>query len=125
MRHFYSLGPLIMTIGFLPFNGLLGAAASTTAIDSIVPEKRIITLAPPAKEIVEAPSGFMHCFTVKEGWNQTLWVPEHRVCQYENSSQGVAWIQGYWNCSQHRIDSNECTGWEWKPPHWEPTFAVF
>ncbi len=89
----------------------------------------IITPVPSAKEEIPTPSGYVHCFNVEAGWYKTAWVPEHRICQYENAPgqavtyEGVAWVGSYWSCTQYT--GTTCTKWEWKPGHWVKTLEVY
>lgn len=84
----------------------------------------IVTPAPEPKEVVVIPEGYKYCFTVGAGWYNDTWVPEHQVCQYENSTHGVAWIQGYWQCDKHNAN-NDCTNWVWKSGRWVKTLEVY
>lgn len=98
---------------------------SPTTTATVVERPMIITTVPAPKEVIETPTGFVNCFTVKEGWYQDIWVAAHRVCQYENSPSGTVWIEGYWACTQYNIDEKKCTTWEWKTAHWEKTLIVY
>src|SRR5207248_1014199 len=89
----------------------------------------IITPVPSAKEMIATPDGFVNCFTVEAGWYKNAWVPEHRVCQYQNvpgqsvTYEGVAWVEGYWSCTGYM--GATCTKWEWKSGHWVKTLEVY
>lgn len=102
---------------------------TTTSPSGATVEKRVVvtTTPPAAKEIIETPKGQVSCFQVAAGWNQDIWVPEHRVCQYPNQASstqtGVAWVESYWACNQYT--DTTCTKWEWKPGHWVKTFEVY
>lgn len=78
----------------------------------------IITEVPAPKIIVDAPVNYVSCSTVPAGWHGTVWIPAHKICQYSNAPEGVAWIEGYWMCTKYKLDSGECTGWDWKDAHW-------
>lgn len=94
-------------------------------VEKVVETRRTVTTpVPAAKEVVATPQGYVQCFTVEAGWFNDIWVPSHRVCQYANTAQGVAWIEGYWGCNKATSDG-VCTNWEWKPGHWEKTFVVY
>ena len=89
---------------------------------------KMVTPVPAPKEIVAAPAGFVNCFIIKEGWFNGVWVPEHRVCQYNPSNEGVAWIEGYWACTQYNSTgkmNSVCTNWDWKPGRWVKTLSVY
>ncbi len=85
---------------------------------------KIITPTPAAKEVVVAPSGYASCFTVADGWYNGTWVPSHQVCQYENSAEGVVWIEGYWGCNKSTPEG-VCSNWEWRKGHWEKKLTVY
>jgi hypothetical protein len=87
----------------------------------------ITTPAPAPQEVVAIPSGYSNCFMVAAGWSNNIWVPEHKVCQYTASgtSQGSAWVDGYWNCSQYSASEGACTKWDWVKGHWVSTFSVY
>lgn len=85
---------------------------------------KVITPVPAAKEVIAVPQGYVSCFTVEAGWYNNIWVPAHQVCQYENSAQGVVWIEGYWGCNA-ATPEGVCTNWEWKAGHWEKKMAVY
>lgn len=83
----------------------------------------IKTPLPAAKEVVATPSGYISCFTISAGWSKDTWYPDRRICQYENMPEGVAWVEGYWACTQHAV--SECTNWDWRPGHWVKTFEIY
>jgi hypothetical protein len=70
------------------------------------------------------PQGFVSCFSVEAGWYKDMWVPTHKVCQYENTGEGAAWVEGYWGCNK-ATDDGICSNWEWKSGHWEKTLSVY
>jgi len=100
---------------------------TTTAVATVTPNGNVIVTPVPApKEVVVTPQGYVNCFTVDAGWNGDLWVPAHRVCQYNNtdpSVQGVAWVEGYWACNTYT--NQQCTNWVWKPGRWVKTLEVY
>ena len=77
----------------------------------------MITPVPAPKEVIVAPAGFISCLVIKAGWFNGQWIPDHRLCKYNPSSQGVAWIEGYWACIKFTTTAGNgaCTGWDWKP----------
>lgn len=91
------------------------AVNATTAIE-------IVTPTPAPKETAVVPEGSVKCFVVKGAWSNGAWVPDHRVCQYNQSNnEGTAWIDGYWTCTKFSPTGQSqatCTNWDWKPGHW-------
>lgn len=83
----------------------------------------IITTTPAPKVVVAPPAGSTSCFAVTAGWVNDIWVPEHQVCQYTNSQEGAAWVEGYWACSKYKL--GDCTNWDWKAGHWVSTFTPY
>ena len=124
-------------------NMKLQAQETTTIINSATPtitspapsptevkgRPMIITPVPSVKEEIATPEGYVNCFTIAAGWYKNAWIPEHRVCQYDNvpgqtvAYEGVAWVGSYWACTQYT--GTACTGWEWKPGHWVKTLEVY
>lgn len=98
------------------------AAGGTT---TVVERHVITTEAPQPKIVVPAPVNFVNCFSVNAGWFNNIWIDKHQVCQYSNSSEGVAWVQGYWQCSKYKSDEGVCTSWDWKDAHWVKTYQVY
>jgi hypothetical protein len=98
---------------------------STTSVAPLTKEEVIVTPAPAAKEVIETPSGYAYCFTVNSGWFNHEWIPEHRICQYENTPGKVAWIEGYWACTKYKMDEGICTDWKWRAGHWTETLKVY
>lgn len=88
----------------------------------------MVTHVPAPKEVTVVPAGFVNCFVIKAGWFNGLWIPDHRVCKYNPSKEGIAWIEGYWACTRYKTTVNmngECTHWDWKPGRWVRTFEVY
>lgn len=79
---------------------------------------------PVAKEIVPIPQGYQTCYKVGAGWRKEKWIPEHQVCQYQNMAEGIAWVQGYWACTDVTEDGT-CIVWEWNSAHWLKTLSDF
>ncbi|MBA3661331.1 MAG: hypothetical protein H0W64_06365 [Gammaproteobacteria bacterium] len=105
--------------------GFAQSEQTLTTTQTVVDRPIIVTAVPAPKEVIDTPSGFINCFTIKEGWYQDVWLAEHRVCQYENSPSGVAWVEGYWACSKYNMDEKKCTTWDWKAARWEKTLSVY
>ena len=105
------------------------AAPISTAVESASGAATIITPVPSAKEVISTPEGFVHCFTVEAGWYKKMWVPAHKICQYQNvpgqkiTYEGVAWVEGYWSCTDYT--GATCTKWEWRKGHWVKTLEVY
>ncbi len=95
-----------------------------TVVKEVTKTTKIITPVPAAKENVTAPTGYVTCFNVEEGWFDNVWVPTHQVCQYENSGEGVVWVGGYWGCNK-ATPEGVCSNWEWKVGHWEKKLVVY
>jgi len=88
-------------------------------------ERRVISSpVPAAKEVIATPQGYIDCFTVEGNWFKDVWVATHRVCQYENTGEGVAWVEGYWACNKATTEG-VCTNWEWRSGHWTKTLVVY
>jgi len=96
-----------------------------TGTTTVIEKKTIITAAPTPKVVVNQPVNFVNCFNVSAGWFNNVWADTHKVCQYANSSEGAAWVQGYWQCTDYKADSGECTKWDWKDAHWVKTYEVY
>jgi hypothetical protein len=97
-----------------------------TSNGPVTVEKRVITTTVPApKEVIETPTGYVSCATIPAGWVDANWVTEHKVCKYENATEGVAWVDSYWSCTQYKIDTGECTNWLWVAAHWEKTYSIY
>lgn len=98
---------------------------TTTSPNGNITEKRtIVTTAPAPKEKITIPTGYAYCFAVKAGWYQEAWISEHTVCQYSDSPEGVAWVEGYWICNQYDLNEGKCTSWDWRAAHWEKNGLV-
>lgn len=98
---------------------------STTPNGTVVERREIITTTPAPKEVLPSPAGYVSCFTVKAGWYQDIWVADHNVCTYSNSSNGMVWVEGYWTCNKYDGAQGQCTNWDWKSAHWEKTVTVY
>jgi len=118
----YAILAIVSVVSILVFTTVKAQNEATEA--TVVERHVIVTPVPTAKETVVMPTGYVNCFTIAAGWVHDRWVPEHKVCQYENMAEGVAWIEGYWACTK-ATDDGTCTGWEWKPAHWEKTLDVY
>ncbi|SRR5579883_1582555 len=95
----------------------------TGEVTKTVETTTVRTPVPAAKEVVATPAGYVRCNTIAAGWYKGVWYPEHRVCEYSNSPEGVAWIEGYWACTQ--ATNGECLAWDWRPGHWEKTLENY
>lgn len=132
----YVYGAAIIAGSLLALIGIYAKAQdtaqqTTTTVTTTTPtgevtEKRVITTTAPApKETIITPTGYAYCFIVKAGWYLDTWVAEHSVCQYPNSPEGIAWVEGYWSCNKYDLTSSRCINWEWKSAHWEKTFSAY
>lgn len=95
-----------------------------TVVKEVKQTTKVITPVPAAKEVVVAPQGYASCFTVEAAWFNNVWVPAHQVCQYENSPQGLVWVEGYWGCNKATAEG-VCTNWDWKAGRWEKKLTVY
>ncbi len=99
--------------------------AETTTTTTTVERKTIITPVPVAKETIATPEGSVVCVTVDASWTGNVWIPTHRVCQYSNQPSGVAWVEGYWSCTEYTVATGECTKWAWNAGHWEQNLSFY
>lgn len=119
----------LLLIGLFSLIGLSNALAqeetttSTIVTSPTTGREVIVTTVPSPKEVIVTPEGYTNCFTVAAGWNNDLWVPAHKVCQYKQSTQGVAWVEGYWACNKYI--GTTCSNWEWVPGRWVKTLEVY
>lgn len=123
----FKIGLLIMLSLVSLFSLLIFSnvnAAPDTTTTTVVERHVITTPVPTAKEIMNIPTGYVNCFTVSAGWFHDEWIPEHKVCQYENMTEGVAWVDGYWACNKNTADG-VCTNWEWRAGHWQKSLEVY
>lgn len=97
---------------------------TTTTTAPAVVERVIVTPAPSPKEVIVIPKGYAGCFSIAAGWRNDVWVAEHKVCQYQNTPDGIAWVDGYWVCDKVDVN-NACTDWTWTSGHWVKTFDVY
>lgn len=95
-----------------------------TVVKEVKKTTRVITPVPTAKEVIAAPLGYVSCFRVEAEWFNDIWVPAHQVCQYENTPEGVVWVEGYWGCNK-ATPEGVCSNWEWKSGHWEKKLLVY
>ncbi len=103
----------------------MSQSPDTGTVTKVVETRQtVVTPVPAAKEVIATPEGYMNCFNVEAGWFSNIWVPTHRVCQYDKNTEGVAWVEGYWGCNA-ATDKGVCTNWEWKAGHWEKTLSVY
>jgi hypothetical protein len=120
----------IFFLAFMSFaqaddNATVTTTTTSNANGAVVEKRVIVTTVPAPKEVIVTPEGYANCFSVTAGWYQDIWVAEHRVCQYANMPNGVAWVEGYWACTKYDIPSGNCTNWDWKAAHWEKTLIVY
>lgn len=97
---------------------------STPDTQTDAPRHIVVTNAPAPKEFVPTPAGFDNCFLVQARWKQDAWVTAHKICQYKNSTEGVAWVDGHWNCTDATTEG-VCSQWDWVAGHWEKTLEKF
>ena len=88
----------------------------------------LYTPVPEPKEVIPIPVGYSNCFSVEAGWKGEIWIPKHRVCQYDTSKgayQGSTWIDGYWKCTEAKRLEGMCIKWEWQPGRWVTSLEVY
>ena len=100
------------------------AKSTTTTTTTTV----ITTAVPEPKDTAPEPEGYISCSTVAAGWQDKIWHPEYKVCQYDTEAtavEGEAWVSGHWECTEYTVgaDQSECTGWTWSEGRWVKTFA--
>ncbi len=100
------------------------SADGSTSTKTIETRHTVITSVPAADETISTPTGFISCVQIEAGWHDQVWIPAHKVCKYENSTQGVAWIEGYWRCNK-ATESGVCVIWEWISGRWTKTFSNY
>lgn len=115
----------LFCLGLFTYVHAYAQEATITTTQKVIERPVIVTAVPAPKENIATPAGFANCFTVAAGWYQNIWVAKHSVCQYANSTQGVAWIEGYWTCTKYDATQGHCITWEWKSPRWEKTLTVY
>jgi hypothetical protein len=101
-------------------------AATTSVVTTPTPQRHVITTEVPAPKVTStAPANYVNCFTVEAGWHADIWVPRHSICQYSNTPEGVAWVEGYWACTHYQADTGICNTWDWKEAHWVKVLDVY
>lgn len=109
--------------------GIVSAYAQVPGKSTTTTTTTVITTAVPApKEAIAEPEGSVSCTTVAEGWRNTTWHPEYKVCRYDTKNtavEGEAWVAGHWECSQYTVGAakSECTNWDWAAGRWVKTYA--
>jgi hypothetical protein len=97
---------------------------TSTIVTAPAGERRmIVTDVPAPKVVTTAPVNYVNCFRVEAGWRGDVWVPSRQICQYSNTPEGVAWVEGYWMCVKY--NSENCTSWDWKDAHWVKVLDVY
>jgi len=96
------------SLAIIPFAAQAQDDTTTTATTTV--EKYVIVT--PAPKAV--------CTSVDAHWEGNTWVDTHNVCKYTNRTEGVAWVDAYWSCTQSS-DDGTCTTWALVPGHWVST----
>jgi hypothetical protein len=96
--------------------GLLCSAAAQAEVAVF------ISNVPVQREVVGPPRGYQNCYLTPAGYFNGIWIGEHRICEYDNSPYGAAWVAGYWQCSRYHHGS--CRRWYWQTSHWVRPGAV-
>lgn len=77
----------------------------------------IISLPPPAREIVVEPAGYSNCYVYPAGFYNGVWNYPHRVCEYNRNPEVRIWVAGYWQCPRY-LSNGVCTHRVWIRNHW-------
>ncbi|MDR3478316.1 MAG: hypothetical protein P4M14_09830 [Gammaproteobacteria bacterium] len=86
----------------------------------------IVSAAPPMREAVMPPGGYVSCYTVPPAFYEGVWINAHRVCQYDRGQGAGMWVSGYWQCVRFRHVEGVCLDWGWMPSHWaSPRIAEY
>jgi hypothetical protein len=108
-RHHWLSFLTICSFLTLPLAAQAQDIPTTTTTTTTVERHMIITPAPQAV-----------CTAVAAHWEGDIWVNTHNVCRYTDRSEGAAWIDAYWTCTQSDLDGN-CTSWALVPGRWVNT----
>ena len=100
------------------------SADGSSATQTVDTHTTVVTTVPTPNSTTPSPEGFVSCNTIASGWHDNYWVPTHKVCKYENASQGVAWIEGYWRCDK-ATSTGSCVMWEWRDERWVKEFSSY
>ncbi|OGT07760.1 MAG: hypothetical protein A2X78_04065 [Gammaproteobacteria bacterium GWE2_37_16] len=100
-------------------SGILFLLTSFTAVAKIGFGTPVVPLTP-IDEVTLPPMGYVKCYTVPASAHFGVWYNKHRICEYENSFFGDAWIDGYWECRNYNSFTAACSKWHWVKSHWVP-----
>jgi hypothetical protein len=103
MARFYS----ILIAGLLFF----------TSIDAMANINISFGSAPPNREVIVPPRGYVTCHNVAADYSNGVWVNQHQVCRY-SQNRGM-WVSGHWQCIQGIPRKGICLRWDWVPSYWE------
>lgn len=84
----------------------------------------IVSAAPPVREHVPPPMGYISCYTAPPSFYHGVWINAHRICEYDNTTDGRVWVSGYWQCARYRPMEGVCLGWSWMPGHWASPYIA-
>jgi hypothetical protein len=89
-------------------------SANTFAYTSV----SVSFVAPAAREVFYPPVGYERCYYTGAAIVDGIWYPAHRICEYPNSPNGIAYVSGYWGCVSFGPGRSSCSRWSWYGPHW-------
>src|ERR1700721_2393400 len=96
----------------------IGCLLSIISLNALAKTEIIVSMqAPPDKEFVMPPGGYVRCYMVPATHHNAMWVNRYRVCEYRGHRATANWISGHWACD--RIKHHVCKHWNWVPSHWE------
>lgn len=85
----------------------------------------IISLqAPPEREYVMPPGGYVRCYMTPAEYHHDIWINSHKVCEYRGPRRAGIWVSGYWMCDKVKHHHKQCAHWRWIPSHWEGRSVV-
>lgn len=80
----------------------------------------LVTTTTVERHVVTTPAPKPVCASVPGHWEGNVWVDIHNVCRYTDRTEGAAWVESYWSCTD--ADANgTCTAWVLVPGHWVKT----
>lgn len=76
---------------------------------------------PPQQVIVSPAPQSANCKTIPAHWKDKVWVAEQNICTYTNRTEGVAWVNDYWACTEYDLGTGNCNTWTYQPGYWLKT----
>lgn len=107
------------TPGTAPTTIVTAPATTETAPTTTV---TTTTAAPSPQQVIVTPAPqSASCKTVSAHWKGNTWIAEQTVCKYTNRTEGVAWVNDYWTCSDYDLTTGNCKTWTYQPGYWVQT----